>query len=172
MRVAPVPPDLPGGTLHIASRSTRVDQPKNDKLAYTTHFFVAPEGDHAWVAFGEDQKTVLDHLKSVLEGQPSSGTLAARAGLDPLSKGPPLTSGGFFSLNALFGLGDSVSEGPVASLLGRLKYLGSTRFKGNAPFVVSIRPGSDASPVLTIDATASTRSVDELMGYIELFSSD
>ena len=167
-RLAPAPAQLPPGTLHVVTRSVLADQPKNDKLAQTTHVFVVPEGDHVWIGAGADDKIVLSHVKSVLEGQPTSGTLAARPGLDTLSRAPPLTAGGFFTLSSLLGLADNIATAPPSTLSDEIKYFGSLTSKGNAPYAIAIRRGHDASPELTLEASASPRALDELIGFAQL----
>jgi hypothetical protein len=167
-RMAPAPAQLPAGTLHIVMRSVPADQPKNEKLAQTSHIFVVPEGDHVWIGMGADDKTVALHLKSVLEGQPTSGTLAARSGIDTLSHAAPLTAGGFFTLSALLGLAENIATAPPSTLLDEVKYMGSLTSKGNALYPIAIRRGNDASPELTLEASASPRSLDELIGFAQL----
>src|SRR5215831_19075833 len=49
---APVPRPLPSSTLHVVTRSIRIDQPKNEKLVRVTHLFLVPEGDHTWIGYG------------------------------------------------------------------------------------------------------------------------
>ena len=128
-----------------------------------------PEGDHVWIGFGNDEKTVIEHLKRVLDGQPASGTLAARPGVDALAKAPPITSAGFITLNAVLGMSATEPKAEGQNLLGKINYLAAVGSKGNAPFVITVRRGGDAPQDITIETTTSIRSLDELIGYIQQF---
>jgi hypothetical protein len=166
------PRGLPAATFHVVNRSIRIDQPKNEKLVETTHLLVVPEGDHAWIGLCANEKTLVEHMKRVLEGQPASGTLAARKGIEPLSKAGPLAAGGMFSLGALLGLTDDFVEGDPDELKEKLDYMAAVPSKGTAPYIITVRRGNDDSPRITIEAKASTRSVDEMIGFLQRFESD
>jgi hypothetical protein len=169
---AAAPRGLPAATFHIVNRSIRIDQPKNEKLVETTHMLVVPEGDHAWIGLCENEKALVEHMKRVLDGQPASGTLAARKGMDQLSKAGPLAAGGFFSLSTLLGLTDDFVEGDPSELKEKLDYMAAVPSKGTAPYIITVRRGTDASPQVTIETRASTRTVDELIGFLQRFESD
>jgi hypothetical protein len=165
---AGIPPSLPKGTLHFASRATKVEKLRDEKVAETPHIFLVPEGDHTWIGYGEDEKTLVDHLKSVLEGQPKRGTLAAMPGIDALSSMGPLTGGGFWTLKILVNEPKETTRAEANALEEKLKYLDAVPSKGSAPYVFGLRRGAEGSPQLTIETKMSTRALQELVGYIRL----
>jgi hypothetical protein len=169
-RLAAVPPGLPPGTLHLADRTVRRDPSKNARLAENGHLLVVPEGDHVWIVAGNDEKTVRDHTKVVLEGQPAERTLAARSGADALRNTQPLTGGGFFALSLVLAMMDEVAPDEARATSAELKYMEAIGSKGMAPYFLAIRRGSGSTPELTIEMTASPRAVDELIGFAQLAS--
>jgi hypothetical protein len=166
--IAPAPRPLPTTTFHFVGRSMRTDQPKNQKLARSHHVLVVPEGDHTWIGVGEDEKTIVEHLKRVLEGQPASGTLAARRGIEGLGK-TPLVAGGFASLSLFLGFGEDWAKDEPTVLKEKLDYLSTIPSKGLAPYFFALRRGADASPRLTVELKSSTRTLDEIIGYVQRF---
>jgi hypothetical protein len=166
--VAPAPRGLPAATFHLAGRSARTDQPKNQKLVRGNHILVVPEGDHAWIGIADDEKTIVEHLKRVLEGQPTSGTLAARRGIEGLGR-TPLVAGGFASLSLFLGFGADWAKDEPTILKEKLDYLATIPSKGSAPYFFALRRGTDGSPRLTIEAKSSTRTLDEIIGYVQRF---
>ena len=50
-------------------------------------------------------------------------------------------------------------------------YLATIPSKGAAPYFFAVRPGADASPRVTVEAKSSTRTLDEIIGYVQRFDS-
>jgi len=80
----------------------------------------------------------------------------------------PLTGGGLFSLKLLVDEPKDTSKAQSNVLDEKLKYVDAVPSKGSAPYFFGIRRGTDAAPQVTIEAKSSTRSLQELVGYLRL----
>jgi hypothetical protein len=159
---------LPRATLHFSSRATKFEKLRNDKVVETRHILVVPEGDHTWIGYAEDEKTIVDHLKSVLDGGPKRGTLAALPGIDVLSSMGPLTGGGLFTLKSLVEEPKETTKPEATALDEKLKYIEAVPSKGNAPYFFGIHRAAEGSPQITIETKTPTRSLQELVGFLRL----
>ena len=70
------------------------------------------------------------------------------------------------------GLADDVGKDEPTVLKEKLDYLMQVPSKGDAPYFLAVRRGPDSAPQITIEARASTRTLDELIGYWQRFDSD
>jgi hypothetical protein len=75
---------------------------------FNLHVFAVPDAGHVWVAIGLDEAAVAAKARAALAGAPASGTLASRAGLEPI-KDARIGSGGFLTLRSVFtGMPDAI----------------------------------------------------------------
>lgn len=77
--------------------------------AVHVYFEMMPDAGRTWFAFGGQRDALVSHLIAVKAGAPDSGTIAGRAGLEPLKNGA-FASAGFTTVGALlrsFGSGAS-----------------------------------------------------------------
>ncbi|APR83823.1 Hypothetical protein A7982_09172 [Minicystis rosea] len=113
-------------------------------IVVTVHALVMADGKSSWLGFGANRDEVVKHLLMAKSGAPDSGTLSARAGLEPLRNGKAVSSG-FVTLGVLTrGIGSVLDNqaitsqmpggaGPVAELGRALHNLPN---KGDTPIFV------------------------------------
>jgi hypothetical protein len=136
--VAPVPSGFPKGTLHLTqlTKPTK-DADKDARPAYTTHFFIVPDGSRTWFAVGEDEALLASRVKGSLEGAPESKTLRARPGLESLRGAS--SGGGFVTAAVRLFANDQKGDVQFAEASESLKALQALPSKGTIPMPVVMR---------------------------------
>ena len=129
VKLVPAPAQLGRGALDVELRFAleREGDPPADAAAkkkatpvLALHVLLMGEARAAWLAVGADRDELVKRLLAVRGSAPDAGTLAARAGLEPLRSGTALGAG-FVTLGTLTRGFASVLSSPV---VGRTRILG------------------------------------------------
>jgi hypothetical protein len=110
------------------------------------HALLMGEGKNTWIAIGPNRDDLLKHLAAVKSGAPDSGTLASRAGLEPLKSGKAVSSG-FLTL-AMFTRG-------LSSVLGNPAFTSQLKPSASGPLEEVARalnnlPNRGATPIFVV----------------------
>ncbi|MFT3773744.1 MAG: hypothetical protein QM820_50875 [Minicystis sp.] len=125
-------------------------------VSFAVHALLMAEGKSTWLAVGANRDDLVKHLLKVKAGAPESGTLAARAGLEPLRNGKSVSSG-FVTIGTLTrGLGAIVGNPALTSQMPRrvsgpaeeiARALANLPNKGETPiFIVTEAKKEGAAP--------------------------
>jgi hypothetical protein len=160
VRTVPAPAQLGAGAIDVEIKASGLESPlphapgpngKRETLSFIAHVLLMADGKQTWLAFGVNRDELVKHLLQVKTGAPDSGTLGARAGLEPLKAGKNM-AGGFITLTPLlasarssvdwFGL---VSNQSLPSEAGKImRLLNSLPNRGETPMFFTTQ--SSASP--------------------------
>jgi hypothetical protein len=157
---------LPAGTLHLADRHTpRKDAPAGTRRGYTSHVYVVPDGDRTWIAMGEDEATLVAHLKVALRGARAE-TLEARSGLESL-RGASL-GGGFLTVQGVkvfgAGRGDDAKDERFEEARESLKVVRALPSHGTTPYPFTWR---GAPLEIATDVRLPVQTILELVSLLE-----
>ncbi len=106
---------------------------KGERVTFTLHVLLMPDGKNTWLAFGANKDDLLKHLAVARSTAPESDTIATRPGLELLRDSKNI-SGGFTTLSSfaktamlsLGGPGAVADQAQAASVLGRMPHQGET----------------------------------------------
>jgi hypothetical protein len=174
LKTAPVPKDLPKGSLafeltvaHDAppaeTKAGAAPRKKGPAPSVKVELLVVSESAQTWVALGADKAQLAKTVLGVTQQAPESGTLAARQDL-AFFRQTKLAEGGFFTLEALltsFVAPATWVDADVAqNAQGAHSLLASTPNKGKSPIVTT-------DEIKTGDALTVTIRTEVPKGVIE-----
>jgi hypothetical protein len=149
------PRELGRGALDLELKF-EIEAKRGEKaLAFALHVLLMADGKSTWVAVGANRDDLVKHLQKAKSGAPAGGTLAARAGLEPLRSGKAVSSG-FLTLS-MFTRGLSAILGNPAmtsQIPGRMgasmeeigRTLNNLPNKGETPIFVVSEAKQEAGP--------------------------
>lgn len=156
------PPSLPKGTRKPPSPAPAATKP--ERVAFSVHILLMPDGKNTWVAFGASRDELVKHLLMTRSTTPESDSLASRPGLEPLRSGKNM-SGGFFSLSSFTRAAEVGMRGPAGAMagLGELaNILSRMPHKGETPifFANAVTAGNGPRSEMTVKV--SKGSIEDL----------
>lgn len=163
VKTVAAPPQLGAGGLDVEIKSSGIESPfpprgdgprgKAETLSVALHLLVMADGKQTWVALGMNRDELVKRLLQVRLGAPESGTLSARAGLEPLKSGAIMT-GGFFTLAPILKaaaasadwIGPMANKPPPPEVQRALAVIGTVPNHGETPMFLTTRTTA-ASPI-------------------------
>jgi hypothetical protein len=164
-RLVPAPTILGKGALDLELQfaaespdAAHKEKDADNKYGVLFHVLLMPDGKATWLAFGVNRDNLVKHLEMAKSAAPASGTLAARADLEPMRSGRAASSG-FITLAAVsYPLAESLANSapalpsakPAQALLTLLRNL---PHQGDTPVFLtsSIAAGAGPKAELTLN---------------------
>jgi hypothetical protein len=148
-KLVKAPRELGAGALDLELRFDVDPKSGTTKpVTFAVHVLLMPDGPRTWMGVGANRADLVAHLLAARTGAPDAGTLAARAGLEPLRAGKSVGSG-FLTLS-MFTRGIEASLGNPALLkLLTPRLAGSTADLGRA---LRSMPNKGETPILVLSA--------------------
>jgi hypothetical protein len=174
IKVVPAPAQLGAGSLEVDITVANLPadvlpdvqpQEKSGKITFRGYVLLMADGKNTWVAVGTSKDELVKRLLMVKTGAPEAGTLAVRAGLEPLRGGNNMSAG--FSTIASFtsGLPDMLepmasSDPDVKNVLEAVKNLPN---KGEAPILMGTRVTAGGSPRTDIAINMPKKAIEDVV---------
>lgn len=174
IKVVPAPAQLGAGALEVdiivANLPADVlpdvtSQEKSGKVTFRGYILLMADGKNTWLAVGTNKDELVKRLLMVKTGAPEAGTLAVRAGLEPLRGGSNMSAGFVTIASFTSGLPGMLepmaAEDPdVKSMLEAVKNLPN---KGEVPILMGTRVTAGGSPRTDIAINMPKKAIEDVV---------
>jgi hypothetical protein len=174
IKVVPAPAQLGAGSLEVdivvANLPAEVlpdatPQEKTGKVTFRGYILLMADGKNTWLAIGTNKDELVKRLLMVKTGAPEAGTLAVRAGLEPLRGGSNMSAG--FLTIASFTSGLPGALEPMAAsdpdVKGMLEAVKNLPNKGEVPILMGTRVTAGGSPRTDIAINMPKKAIEDVV---------
>lgn len=173
IKVVPAPAQLGAGALEVDIVAANLpadvlpdatSQEKSGKVTFRGYILLMADGKNTWLAIGTNKDELVKRLLMVKTGAPDAGTLAVRAGLEPLRGGNNMSAGFVSIASFTSGLAAGYTPGSAdPDMKGMIEAMKNLPNKGEVPILMGTRVTAGSSPRTDVAINMPKKAIEDVV---------